>query len=101
MLVHQEEGVMRESRVRFIRQQGFATQRADEQLYTALMLQPRIIGAGKGGTLLKGMQEVRAQRETKDSPAHGWKNFHSVRVRVHHLVRTALHSRGVSWSWQE
>jgi hypothetical protein len=36
---------MRESRVRFIRQQGFATQRADEQLYTALMLQPRIIGA--------------------------------------------------------
>ena len=35
---------MRESRVRFIRQQGFTTQRADEQLYSALMLQPRIIG---------------------------------------------------------
>lgn len=36
---------MRESRVRFIRQQGFATQTADEQLYSALMLQPRVIGA--------------------------------------------------------
>src|SRR5262245_38578766 len=35
---------MRESRVRFIRQQGFATERADEELYSALMLQPRIIG---------------------------------------------------------
>jgi hypothetical protein len=35
---------MRESRVRFIRQQGFATERADEQLYSALMLQPRVIG---------------------------------------------------------
>jgi hypothetical protein len=36
---------MRESRIRFIRQQGFATERADDQLYTALMLQPRVIGA--------------------------------------------------------
>jgi hypothetical protein len=35
---------MRESRARFIRQQGFSTQRADEQFYSALMLQPRIIG---------------------------------------------------------
>lgn len=35
---------MRESHVRFIRQQGFTTQTADETLYVALMLQPRIIG---------------------------------------------------------
>ena len=36
---------MRESRVTFIRQQGFATQEPTEALYSALMLQPRIIGA--------------------------------------------------------
>lgn len=36
---------MRESRIRFIRQQGFATEGADDKLYSALMLQPRIIGA--------------------------------------------------------
>lgn len=36
---------MRESRVQFIRQQGFAAQRADDELYSALMLQPRIVGA--------------------------------------------------------
>jgi hypothetical protein len=42
---HQKEGVMRESRIRFIRQQGFAAETADDQLYSALMLQPRIIGA--------------------------------------------------------
>ncbi len=36
---------MRESRVQFIRQQGFPPQRADDELYTALMLQPRIVGA--------------------------------------------------------
>lgn len=35
---------MRESLLRFIRQQGFAAQRADEQLDSALMLQPRVIG---------------------------------------------------------
>lgn len=35
---------MRESQIRFIRQQGFATENADEQLYSALMLQPRAIG---------------------------------------------------------
>jgi hypothetical protein len=36
---------MRESRVRFIRQLGFVTEAADERLYVALMLQPRIVGA--------------------------------------------------------
>ena len=36
---------MRESRVRFIRQQGFVTQEPTEALYFALMLQPRVIGA--------------------------------------------------------
>ena len=36
---------MRKSRVQFIRQQGFATQSADDELYSALMLQPRIVGA--------------------------------------------------------
>jgi hypothetical protein len=44
MLAHQKEGVMRESRVRFIRQQGFDTPLTDD-FYTALMLQPRLIGA--------------------------------------------------------
>ena len=39
---------MRESRVQFIRQQGFATQSADDELYSALMLQPRIVGATVG-----------------------------------------------------
>jgi hypothetical protein len=36
---------MRESRVRFIRQQGFTTPSVDDELYSALMLQPRVIGA--------------------------------------------------------
>jgi hypothetical protein len=36
---------MRESRVRFIRQQGVAAPRVDDELYSALMLQPRIVGA--------------------------------------------------------
>lgn len=36
---------MRESRVKFIRQQGFATQSVDDELYSALMLQPRVVGA--------------------------------------------------------
>jgi hypothetical protein len=36
---------MRESRIRFIRQLGFDSQSADDQLYSALMLQPRIVGA--------------------------------------------------------
>ena len=36
---------MRESRVRFIRMQGFTTIDVDEELYSALMLQPRIVGA--------------------------------------------------------
>jgi hypothetical protein len=35
---------MRDSRVRFIRMQGFTTPHVDEELYSALMLQPRIIG---------------------------------------------------------
>ena len=35
---------MRESRVRFVRLQGFATENADEELYAALMLQPRAVG---------------------------------------------------------
>jgi hypothetical protein len=45
MLAHQKEGVMRESRVRFIRQQGFSTPSVDDELYSALMLQPRVVGA--------------------------------------------------------
>jgi Domain of unknown function (DUF4395) len=45
MLAHPKEGVMRDSRIEFIRQQGFAAETADEQLYVALMLQPRVIGA--------------------------------------------------------
>ena len=36
---------MRESHVQFIRQQGFATQGVDDELYSALMLQPRVVGA--------------------------------------------------------
>jgi len=36
---------MRESRIEFIRQQGFTLRDADDRLYSALMLQPRIIGA--------------------------------------------------------
>ena len=36
---------MRESRVRFIRQLGYVTHRADDELYSALMLQPRTVGA--------------------------------------------------------
>ena len=36
---------MRDSRVRFIRMQGFTTPHVDEELYSALMLQPRIVGA--------------------------------------------------------
>ena len=36
---------MRDSRVRFIRMQGFTTPQVDEELYSALMLQPRIVGA--------------------------------------------------------
>jgi hypothetical protein len=36
---------MRESQVSFIRQMGFATENADEQFYSALMLQPRIVAA--------------------------------------------------------
>ena len=35
---------MRESQVRFIRQQGFAGDTFPESFYTALMLQPRIVG---------------------------------------------------------
>jgi uncharacterized protein DUF4395 len=41
---YQKEGVMRESRVRFIRQQGITTPNLDDELYSALMLQPRLIG---------------------------------------------------------
>jgi hypothetical protein len=36
---------MRESRVRFIRMQGVTTPHVDDTLYTALMLQPRVVGA--------------------------------------------------------
>ena len=36
---------MRESQVQFIRQLGYTNERADQQLYSALMLQPRIVGA--------------------------------------------------------
>jgi len=36
---------MRDSRVQFIRMQGFTTPHVDEELYSALMLQPRIVGA--------------------------------------------------------
>jgi hypothetical protein len=36
---------MRESRIEFIRQQGFSLRDADDRLYSALMLQPRIISA--------------------------------------------------------
>jgi hypothetical protein len=36
---------MRESRVRFIRQQGVTTPEIDDALYAALMLQPRVVGA--------------------------------------------------------
>jgi Domain of unknown function (DUF4395) len=36
---------MRESQFRFIRQQGFAAPPSDNHLYSALMFQPRIIGA--------------------------------------------------------
>jgi len=35
---------MRESRVQFIRMQGVTAPHVDEELYSALMLQPRIIG---------------------------------------------------------
>jgi hypothetical protein len=35
---------MRESQVRFIRQQGFSGETFPDSLYTALMLQPRIVG---------------------------------------------------------
>ena len=35
---------MRDSRGRFIRMQGFTTPHVDDELYSALMLQPRIIG---------------------------------------------------------
>lgn len=36
---------MRDSQLRFIRQQGVTTPNPDRQLYTALMFQPRMIGA--------------------------------------------------------
>jgi hypothetical protein len=36
---------MRESQVSFIRQLGYTTEKVDEQLYAALMLQPRAVGA--------------------------------------------------------
>jgi Domain of unknown function (DUF4395) len=35
---------MRNSKIRFIRSQGFLDPHPDEQLYSALMLQPRIVG---------------------------------------------------------
>ena len=35
---------MRESRLRFIRQQGFSGERFPDSFYTALMLQPRLVG---------------------------------------------------------
>ena len=36
---------MRDSRVRFIRMQGVTAPHVDDELYSALMLQPRIVGA--------------------------------------------------------
>jgi len=36
---------MRESRVQFIRMQGVTAPHVDDELYSALMLQPRIVGA--------------------------------------------------------
>jgi hypothetical protein len=39
-----KEFAMRDSQVRFIRQQGITTPSPDRHLYEALMLQPRIIG---------------------------------------------------------
>ena len=36
---------MRNSRLQFVREQGYSIQDADDRLYSALMLQPRIIGA--------------------------------------------------------
>ena len=36
---------MRESRVRFIRMQGVTAPDIDDELYSALMLQPRVVGA--------------------------------------------------------
>ena len=45
---------MRESRIRFIRQQGFAGEKFPDSLYTALMLQPRIVGClAAAGVLLQ------------------------------------------------
>jgi hypothetical protein len=38
------EIVMRNSRIQFIRSQGFLNADADDRLYFALMLQPRIVG---------------------------------------------------------
>jgi hypothetical protein len=35
---------MRESQIRFIRQQGFSGEKFSDSFYTALMLQPRIVG---------------------------------------------------------
>jgi hypothetical protein len=43
MFAHLKEGVMRESRIQFIRQQGFEAPMTND-FYSALMLQPRIIG---------------------------------------------------------
>jgi hypothetical protein len=40
-----QEGAMRNSRLEFVREQGYSTHEADDRLYSALMLQPRIIGA--------------------------------------------------------
>jgi uncharacterized protein DUF4395 len=36
---------MRESRITFVRLQGFPIERASDELYSALMLQPRLVGA--------------------------------------------------------
>ena len=45
---------MRESQIRFIRQQGFSGEQFPDSFYTALMLQPRIVGClAAAGVLLQ------------------------------------------------
>ncbi len=49
-------GVVRESRVRFIRIQGVTAAHIDDELYSALMLQPRIVGgSSRSASLLQGL----------------------------------------------
>ena len=66
---------MRESQVSFIRQMGFAAEDANQELYSALMLQPRAVGVIVGlgiitqspllfyGLLLRRLQAGIVERE--------------------------------------